>query len=226
MVSKWNPLIRIANESLCMKTLSKCLLILLTFFYSCEKEESREPAFAGIFDVSFIYHEFSPPLKVELLLDASTDNYTGKDSIDINRDGVFDLIVNHRVHLPPESGTPSYEHFPYFSLTLKNGVQLATKVESYPVGHGQMDEVYWVDALNYGTRIDLWSDWAEKNAFQLMWAIPPVGSAPHGPWYDFTNEEKYIGFRMKIDSRYKYGWIKVKVISRDDMQFLSFAFEK
>jgi hypothetical protein len=59
-----------------------------------------------------------------------------------------------------------------------------------------------------------------------MWAIPPVGTAPYGPWYNLTNEEKYIGIRMKIGSRFKYGWIKMNVISREDMQFLSYAMEK
>jgi hypothetical protein len=80
--------------------------------------------------------------------------------------------------------------------------------------------------LNYETRIDNWHDWTENNVSQLMWAIPPVGTAPYGPWYDLTNEEKYIGIKMKIDSKFKYGWIKIKVISREDMQFLSYALEK
>lgn len=209
-----------------MKALLYYTFIILIFLSSCSKEDTRPAVTAGIYDSSFTYHEFSPPLKVELSLDTSTDNYMGVDSIDINQDGAYDIIISHRIYLPPESGTPSYEHFPYFRLTLKNGLQVATKVQSYYVGHGQLDDVYWVDALNYETRIDLWTDWAEKNVFQLMWAIPPVGSAPYGPWYDLTNEEKYIGFRMKIDSRFKYGWIKVKVISRDDMQFLSYVLEK
>jgi hypothetical protein len=209
-----------------MKALLYYTFIVLLFLSSCSKEDTRHAVTAGIYDSSFTYHEFSSPLKVELSLDTSTDNYMGVDSIDINQDEVYDIIISHRIHLPPESGTPSYEHFPYFSLTLKNGLQVATKIQSYPVGHGQLNEIYWVDALNYETRIDVWPDWAEKNVFQLMWAIPPVGSAPYGPWYDLANEEKYIGFRMKIDSRYKYGWIKVIVISREDMQFLSYAIEK
>lgn len=209
-----------------MKTIINCILIILLISSSCKKEESRKHIFAGIDDSTFTLHEFSPPLKVELTLDTLTDNYQGSDSIDINQDGVYDIIISHRIHLPPESGTPSYEHFPYFRLTLKNGLQVATKVQSYPVGHGQLNDIHWVDALNYETRIDAWPDWTEKNVFQLMWAIPPVGSAPYGPWYDLTNEEKYIGIRMKINSQYKYGWIKVNEVSRENIQFISYAIEK
>ncbi len=210
-----------------MKTLILYFFIILLIFISCSKEDSGKIVLAGIYDSDLFYYEFSPPLKVELSLDTLTDNYIGEDSIDINQDGDYDVFISHRIHFPPESGTPSYEHFPYFKITLKNEVKVATKVQSYPVGHhGQYDDVHWVDALNYETRIDVWPEWAEKNVFQLMWAVPTAGTSPYGPWYDLTNEEKYIGFRMKINSRYKYGWIKVKVISRDDMQFLSYALEK
>jgi len=209
-----------------MKTPLLYILIFLLFFISCSKEDNRQAVNAGIYNTDFIYKEFSSPLKVKLILDTLTNDYIGRDSIDLNRDGVYDIIINHRIHLPPVSGVPSNEHFPYFKLIIKNGLQVATKVQFYSVGHGQLDDVHWVDALNYENRIDVWPDWTEKNNSQFMWAIPPVASAPYGPWYDLTNEEKYIGFRMKIESRFKYGWIKVKVISREDMQFLSYALEK
>jgi hypothetical protein len=165
-------------------------LITLFIFSSCSKEDTGKIVLAGIYDSDLFYYEFSTPLKVVLSLDTLTDNYIGEDSIDLNIDGEYDIFISHRVHIPPESGTPSYEHYPYFKITLKNEVQVASKFQSYPVGHGQYDDVNWVDALNYETRIDVWTEWAEKNVFQLMWAIPPVGTSPYGPWYDLTNEEK------------------------------------
>ncbi|MCG6191510.1 hypothetical protein [Maribellus maritimus] len=215
--------IKTINE---MKTLSYLFFITLFIFSSCSKVDTGKIIIAGTYDSDLLYYEFSPPLKVELSLDTLTDNYIGEDSIDINQDGVYDIIISHRIHLPPKSGTPSYDHFPFYRLTLKNGLQVATKLQSYPVGHGQLNDVNWVDALSYKTRIDTWSDWSENNETRTMWAIPPVSTAPYGPWYNLTNEEKYIGIRMKIDSRFKYGWIKVNVISREDMQFLSYALEK
>jgi hypothetical protein len=210
-----------------MKTLFKSLLILLMTFPSCKKEDFREPISAGIYDTGFIYHEFSAPLKVKLTLDALTDNYKGTDSIDINLDGAYDLIISQRIHLPPPTGIPSWEQFPYYRLSLKNGLEVATKFESYPVGHGQYDDVNWVDSLNFETRIDNISEWSDTNMTYTMWAIPPISAGvTYGPWYSLTNVVKYIGIRMKIGSHYKYGWIKVNEISHEDMSFVSYALER
>jgi hypothetical protein len=48
----------------------------------------------------------------------------------------------------------------------------------------------------------------------------------NGFWYEVTNTEMYIGLRMKINSDYKYGWIKVNALSREKITFLSYAIEK
>jgi len=212
-----------------MKTLLHYLFIILLIFSSCSKDHTGKIVTAGIYDSGFTYHEFSPPLKVKLILDPITDNYFWKDSIDINQDGIYELYIIQRIHLPPESGTPSWEHYPYFMLTLRNSLQVATKSEAYPVGMGQYNHVDWVAPLNYETLINNDLDWSESDVTKSMWAVPPKGTistAPSGAWYYLTNEEKYIGIKMKIGSRYKYGWIKVKVISPEDIQFLNYAIEK
>jgi len=218
--------LEVVNKTLMMKNLLYYLFIFLFIFSSCSKDDNEKIVTAGIYDTDFINNEFSPPLKVDLKLDTITDNYFWNDSIDINQDGIYELFISHRIHLPPESESPSYEHYPYFSLTSKNGLQVALKIDYYSLGHGQVREITFVDTLNYNMRIDNISDWSESSR---MWWVPPInapGTLPYGTWYNLTNEEKYIGIKMKIDSRYKYGWIKVKVISREDIQFLSFALEK
>jgi len=209
-----------------MRYISYCIFIVLLFLSSCSKEDPRKAVIAGIYDASFIYHEFTPPCKVELTLDPLTDNYLGNDSIDLNQDGVCDLFISQRIHIPPPSGIPSWEQFPYCRLILRNGLEVATKIESYPVGMGQYDQVNWVNALNDEVRIIDISEWSGSDVVCTMWAIPPISAAvTYGPWYNPTNEIKYIGIKMKMDSRYKYGWIKVNEISRDNMQFLSYALE-
>lgn len=212
-----------------MKTLFQTLFIILIIFSSCSKDDTGNTISAGIADSNFIYHEFAPPLKVNLLLDPISDNYFWKDSIDVNQDGVYDLVINQRIHLPKESGTPSWEHFPYLQLILKTGIQVATKTESYPVGMGQYNETYWVAPLNYESLINNDLDWSGSDKIKSMWAVPPKGTpstAPSGAWFYLKNEEKYIGIKMKIDSRFKFGWIKVNVNSAEDIQFLSYALEK
>jgi len=162
-----------------------------------------------------------------LELDTITDNFKGSDSIDINLDGSYDIIINQRIHIPQASGTPSYEQFPYYRLDFKNGLSVATKVEYYIVGHGDYNNVNWVDTLNYESRIDNIAEWSEPNASRFLWAVPPVNYAvSNGTWYYLTNSVNYIGIRMKIGSRYKLGWIKVNEISNEEILFVSCAIEK
>ena len=214
-----------------MKTFLFYIFIILLFFASCSKDDTRIPVTAGIYDTSFIYHEFSPPLNVELTLDTLTDNYFGNDSIDINQDGVYDLFISQRIHFPLPTGTPTWEHFPYYWLTLRNGLEAATKTEYEYGGMGYVGGVDWVDTLNYENRIDNISKWSESNVTLTMWRIPaytvPIFSpTSYGPWYDLTNSEKYIAIRMKIGSHYKYGWIKVNEISKENIQFVCYTLEK
>lgn len=155
------------------------------------------------------------------------NRYIGADSLDINLDGKFDLTINQRK--PLESINPNYytiDNFPAFWITMKNGLEAATKIEYYGLGHGQYGNVSWIDTLNYKSRIDNIPDWS-ANISHSLWSVPPTlrwGS--YGCWYNLTNTEKYIAIRMKIDSRYKYGWIKVNEKSRENMLFLSSALEK
>lgn len=203
------------------------ILVVLLFLSACKKEEPRKAVAAGIYDTGFVFHEFSSPLKVELTLDPLTDNYIGNDSIDINLDGVYDLVISQRIHIPPPSGIPSWEQFPYYRLTLKNGLEVATKTESYPVGMGQSDDVNWIDSLNYKSSIDKISEWSDSNTTRTMWAIPPITQAvTYGPWYNLTNAVKYVAIRMKVGKQYKLGWIKVNEISRENILFISYAIEK
>ncbi len=203
-------------------------MILLLISSSCKKEDTSKAVTAGIYDSSFTYHESSPSLKVILRLDSSKKRYIGVDSLDINLDGKFDLFINHR--MPLESINPiSYtiDNFPSFWITMRNGLEVATKIEYYSLGHGQLGNVTWVDTLNYKSRIDNIPHWSDPNAGHSMWSAPPTSWwGSYGCWYNLTNSENYLAIRMKIGSRYKYGWIKVNEVSREDMQFISYAIEK
>jgi len=195
---------------------------------SCKKEEPRKAVFAGIYYSTLDYHEFNPSLKVKLEFDSSLNTSYGVDSIDINSDGNFDLIIKQRIRLdnnPAHHITDS--DFPYCRLTLKNGLEVATKNEIYYIGLGQTNNVDWADTIQYNSRIDTISEWTDPNASIWMWVVPPTGLwGSNGCWYNLTNAEKYIGLRMKINSRYKLGWIKVNEISRENILFISYAIEK
>jgi len=212
-----------------MKASLYYFFFILLIFSSCLKDDDNKIVSAGIYDSDYIYHEFSPPLKVDLKLDTIKDDYFWNDSIDINQDGINELFISQRIHIPAESGSPTFDHFPYLRLITKSDLQIARKIDYYAVGHGQVNEIDWVDTLNYKTQINDNNDWTEGNDILSIWLVPPLGAPgtlPYGTWFNLTNEEKYVGIRMKIGKRYKYGWIKLNVISRDDIQFICYAIEK
>ena len=223
-----------AIDTIKMKAILFYILIILLFSYSCKKEEYRKPVIAGIYDSTFDLHEFSPPLKVNLKLDTLNNFYVGADSIDINLDGKFDLIIKQRLYLdikPPINYT--YYNYPFCSLKCKNGLECSEKFESYYQGQGSIGGATGIDALSYYNRIDNISNWSGiitdtlNTSIKAMWTdTHSLYSITNGYWFYLTNTEKYIGIRMKINSQYKYGWIRVNEISRENISFISYAFEK
>jgi hypothetical protein len=210
-----------------MKRLLYYPLILLLFFNSCKKEDERKAVTAGVYDSTFTYHEFLPPLKVTLQKDTLNNYSFGADSADIDMDGNFDLIINQRFPDKYISRFDTENSYPFCSLMLKNGLEVATKRENYSQGQGYWNYINWVDSLHFETRIDNLSDWSDTNTSRAMWLVAPtIFWGSNGCWYNLTNSEMYIGIRMKIDVSYHYGWIKVNQISRENMLFISFAMEK
>jgi hypothetical protein len=211
-----------------MKTFAYFIIVILVFLFACKKEEDKSPVLAGVYDSSFIFNEFNPPLKVNLKLDAQKKFYVGTDSLDIDLDGNFDLIIKQRLYLDiakPQYYT--YETYPYCLLTFRNGLEFSKKIQYYIQGHGTYGTNVGIDTLNYENRIDTISEWSGTVTNTAMW-IEPTSSlvSSNGVWYYLTNSEKYIGIRMNINSRFKYGWIKVNQISRENISFISYALEK
>ncbi len=210
-----------------MKKIILYLFTLQLILISCGKEEPHKLIMAGEYDSEFIFYHYSNPLKVDLRLDSTTNYYIGTDSIDINLDGDYDLMISQHLQIPHLVDAPTNHLFPYCRLTPINGLELAENTQAYPAGFGTYKTVEWVDSLNFKDRIDDISNWSESLKFRYMWCNPPDSFVNNfSCWYEVTNSEMYIGIRMKIDSDYKYGWIKVDATSREDMFFISYAIEK
>lgn len=209
-----------------MEPLAKYTVILFLILCSCNTED-RPAVYSGIYDSGFIYNEFNPLVVVNLEHDTVYKTYGGLDSIDLNIDGLYDIIIMQRLTKPLTPGSFSFEQFPYYRLTTKNGVEIATRIENYAVGHGQTQTISWVDTISYQARIDDFKDWSGPGKNITMWMIPssPVNFS-NGCWFSVKNPEKFIGIRMKAGSHYKYGWIKVDATNKESIHFLSFAIEK
>ena len=203
------------------------VIILNLAFSSCEKEEDHKPVTAGEYDTDFIFHEFSAPLSIVLIYDSLTNYYNGADSIDLNLDGNFDLKIDQQLQIPHLTDDPTNQLYPYCRLIPSNGLELAVNIQKYPGGLGSYRTVEWIESLNFQDRIDTISNWSEPNTFRYMWCYPLDSFVyTYGNWYEITNSETYIGFRMKVNTDYKYGWIKVNALSRKDIYFISYAIER
>jgi hypothetical protein len=221
-----------------MIKLNPYILFLIVLLYSCKEEEFEPFVFSGIPKADMVYHEYNPPFKISLQTDSVKKIKYGTDSIDINLDGKFDLVIIVRLF---SEWSDTYNrtcleesNYPFSGFKTKNGLEIATKSESFPVGLGYSNSTFWVDPIPYVKRIDEIKDWHYSNQLRqsptlgklLMWGAPPsLFWGSYGPWYKLTNSELYIGVRMKIDTEYKFGWIKVKVYSRESFEILSYAIE-
>ncbi len=183
---------------------------------------------AGVSDSDMVSNEFDPSLQINFESDSLLNFMYGTDSIDLNLDGRFDLIISQRFFIDWNDSIRIVDNnFPFCKLTLKEGLEVAKKNEVYYIGLGQTSSVNWVDTIKFESRIDNIADWTITNTSIWMWVIPPTsfwGSC--GCWYNLVNAERYIGIRMKVDSYYKYGWIKVNQINRENIEFVSYAIEK
>jgi hypothetical protein len=212
-----------------MIKLTTYAVVFMLLLYSCREEDSQNLVTVGDIGSNMNYVEINPPFTLELKFDSVKKQFTGSNSIDLDLDGSVDLIVSQRISLDSTIKYYNYDNFPYCWLTLKNGLEVATHKERYIIGHGDFDEVNWVDTLNVGDRVDKCPQWSDISVkiIWTMWAIAPIPYAvSHGCWYHLSTPEKYIGIRIKVGSGYRQGWIKVHQTSCDKMSIVSYAIEK
>jgi hypothetical protein len=222
-------------------------LLFLLLLGSCRKkviEEITFPVFAGVYNDEMLFREFEPPLQIQLQTDTLQNIQYGIDSIDIDLDGSFDILVLQRIYLDWSDNFNRNElkkdNFPFIGLNLKNGFNIAFKRMSFPTGQGSYNSVAMVDTILHNTRLDKITDWENSNSGFVnymgyfnnaiwMWGAPPTTYwllGNYGPWYSLINREIYIGIRKGNGNDSKLGWIKIKIYSRDKFEIMSYAIEK
>jgi len=208
-------------------------LIILLIFVSCKKDEfSGNVVYAGKFDSTFNYFEFNPPLKVKTELDYTTGFYFGADSLDLNLDGEFDIIISLKMH-PNDTiyKVGGIYSFPYCRFIMKNGFEVAVRNIGYSCHAGSCVEEPFIDALEFDSVISRYPKWSESQNKQTLWNIIPGNMEyPGGWWTRINTEEMYIGVRIKKQGpkktvHYKYGWIKINAVSLKNVSFTSYAME-
>lgn len=210
-------------------------LIILASFISCNDEfKNTNVVLAGKYDSFSVYNEYVPLLAVKTELNITTEFYEGRDSIDLNMDGNFDLIITMRLH-PNDT---MYEkdrrlYYPTCRIEMKNGFEVAIKKMNYACGHGICNWADFIAAFEYGSDLTNFSGWSESNSVQTLWNVFPSGagfSYPRGWWSIINNEDMYIGVRHmhkgpKNTFYYNYGWIRVNAVSHQNTLFISYVME-
>ena len=183
--------------------------------FSCKKDVVKINA--GIYNSSFIYHEYSPALELNFIWDEQLSAYVGEDSIDIDFDSNYDMFITLEI---PDSW------YPCCKLELKNGFEVAICKETYGIGHGQYATAIFVDTLSYGDIISNLPDWSgDESQWINMWHASPgtESFAPsYGSWY-YANNIKYIGLKSLSD---KYGWIEVDAVDPYSPKILRYAIQQ
>jgi hypothetical protein len=198
--------------------------LLFTLLFSCE-QDNNTPVLAGIIDNNMFYQEFNPPLQCTMQTDSTTNSVSGTSSIDINSDGLYDLIFHVKRPISWDEKN-NVEYGTYHNiLELNNNLEVVSFKETYYIGLGQTSEKIWVDALSYEDKIEADNDWSGSNRQIYMWALPTPSTMSNGVWYGGADSERYLGIRIASDLGHKYGWIKINPTADNDFTILSFAIE-
>ena len=204
------------------------LLILL----SCKKKNDQPTeevsCKAGVHDENYIYVELASFPDFNMMWDIQNLYASGKDSIDLDADGLNDIVLSMNYYDTDSahliSGFPY--PFPGFHITAKNGFQVNCMYDIAYHGMGASTTSYFPDTLAYGQDVTV-ADYWKSGSF---WQENPIPvQLTFGPWYN-VDKIYYLGFRKKQMlgqvAFYKYGWIKVDCTNRYEPVFLSYAVMK
>jgi len=168
--------------------------------------------YAGIHDENFIITEFSPNLEIEIVWDDENMYGFGNLSLDIDQNGIDDLIFNLTTYNPEtfkklfnENGSvekPYY--FPSTGITPSDNIEVAFIEVGFYAGLGSYSSNDFVYKINYEDRIDNLPLW--KQSYAPMFQENPTYIFPFGPWYS-ANGTYYIGIKKEN----KFGWIEIEM---------------
>ncbi|MDP3441679.1 MAG: hypothetical protein Q8T08_02365 [Ignavibacteria bacterium] len=209
------------------------ITLLTAGFVGCKEDTNNEIkpvqtiVIAGQYDSTFIYHEFVPPLEMNVVWDSIRLYGSAVDSIDLDAIGSFELffdlaILNYdSIHLL--NGLSQI--FPHFRMKSRNGIYLTMERETYGVGLGQTAFADYVKMFSIGDSITIQNLWFYDEARSLpLWQTNHDGglTPPFGDWYNI-HDTRFIGILLKYN---QIGWIKIDATINDNPKIVSFAYQK
>jgi len=205
------------------------LLLGLFLTSACKKESPNdntvETIYAGVYDESFIYHEYIPSQQIAVTWDSVNLYGVGYDSIDLDLDGKYDinfvLNVLNKDSMHLINGTPI--PFPSLCMLGVNGLQFMVELEVVYIGLGATSKVRWIDTLNYEEPININSKWLEVTdcTIRLWGENPTTGLFSFGGWYAVP-ARKFVGIRFNGN----YGWLEIDTSIPESPKLIRYAIQK
>ena len=160
----------------------------------------------------------NPTFELAIMWDSQNLYGTGKDSIDIDGDGGYDMIFScsllnaDSIHLLNGQEPDPY---PYFKVEPRNGYLIQCTEETI----SGLGSVYWVDALQFNAKITENELWSSIETF--LWKENGTPGIPSfGPWYAL-DDTRYIAFNRLN----KLGWIKLDPLDHEHIKINIIAYE-
>ena len=205
------------------------LIGVIFFLFSCEKKENEQKenivkesfVLAGIYDSSFYHKCFNPGFSIQLK-QVGCWEMMGKDSLDLNNDGKYDLILTDGElnNIPLENCCPQSSDstiivdcwpsfYQYFQIALADSFELLSDTVN--------DNLYkistsFIDTLNVNDTInDVNRGFSNQPSYFYTYNKPLTGG--YGKWINIKSD-KYVGFRFTIKGFKKYGWIRIEKIDK------------
>jgi len=173
-----------------------CFILLVS---TCKKEaDPGEYILAGIIDDSFYHFEFSPDKTIAISWDSLNLYGFGKDSLDLDNDGNFDLVFNLQIinndSLHLLDGLPN--PFPYLYVIHRNSAGISTLTETFYSGLGSTGTATYANAFMLNDKIYKNGEWSEVDEeSQNLWGDNPSNYYPKGKWFNL-NETGFLGVRI------------------------------
>ena len=171
----------------------------------CETCQCIVSVFAGVYDNTFNYYEYNPPIAIEMVWDSENLYFEGQGYMDINLDGNNDIKFDIGGY--NQNNLNEYPLiFNHSTVTTFNNFEVCYYTETFYGGMGFVANFDFVRRLDFNDGIDGGDNWfSDSNSFIRMFYENP-SSMPYGDWYN-SNGIYYIGIRKNN----KYGWIKLEM---------------
>jgi len=185
-------------------------LIFIAVIFSCKKKENTNPeiVYAGVQNGDMYTKVYSPGKEILMTFDAQNLYATGKDSIDVDNDGVHDFIFYldyynlDSVHLI--SG--NYPNpVPSFKMEFKDDILVTEDSVGVYVGLGSVTFFKYATAFHFDEQISFYKKW-KKNSIKIWEDVPIWTSLAKGEWFT-ANGKRFIGFHKNQ----KIGWIEIDI---------------